>query len=96
MPQTLGASVYSTRTSRRYCPPFVYALLPGKSQEVYTAIWDQIRSLVGEGAGAERLVTMDFGRSGVSALEATPPYAAAAGCYFHLGKSVYRGSMFLV
>ena len=53
-------------------------------------MWEQIRVLAGEGAGAERLVAMDFERSPINALDATFPYAAVDGCYFYLGQAVYR------
>ena len=92
VPQTLGAAVYSARTSRRVLSSLRIRPPPGKSQDVYTTMWGKIRVLVGEGAGAERVVAMDFERSSVNAPDATSPYAEVGGRYFHLGKSVYRRS----
>ena len=33
---------------------------------------------------------MDFERAAINAVEETFPQATVAGCYFHLGQSVYR------
>ena len=46
----LWAQLYTVRALvGGYCLPCVYALIPGKSQEVYTTMWEQIRVLAGEG-----------------------------------------------
>ena len=73
-----------------YCLPCIYALLPGKSQGVYNTMWGRIRELVGEHADKERLVTMDFERASINAVEAAFPQVAVGGCFFHLGQAVYR------
>ena len=44
----------------------------------------------GEGAEAARMVDVDFGRASINAITAMFPEARVAGCYFYLGKSVYR------
>ena len=54
-------------------------------------MWGKIRALVGDGADAGKLVTADCDRSDINAPDATSPYAAVAGRYFHLGESVYMG-----
>ena len=51
----------------------------------------QIREMVGEDyADAARMATVDFERASINAVAATFPEARIAGCYFHLGQSVYR------
>ena len=49
-----------------------------------------MRELVGEDADKRRVLTVDFERASINAFEAAFPDSVAAGCYFHLGQSVYR------
>ena len=54
-------------------------------------MWRQIRALVGEeDADAARMTTLDFARASINAAAAMFRDARIAGCYFHLGQSVYR------
>ena len=74
-----------------YRIPCIYALLPDKSQETYIRMWREIRNLAGPGDdGQERLVTMDFERAAINAFLEKFPQSNVAGCFFHLGQSVYR------
>ena len=87
----LWAPLYTSRAlAEGRCLPCVYAILPGNPQRAYAAIrGGEIRALVGEGAGAERLVALDFERPSLNFIDATPPYAEVVGCYFYLGQSVF-------
>ena len=74
-----------------YCLPCIYALLSDKSQETYIRMWREIKNLAGpEEDGQERLVSMDFERAAINAFPETPPQSDVAGCFAHLGQSVYR------
>ena len=54
-------------------------------------MWRQIRALVGEEEeDAARMVTVDFERASINAVAAMFRDARIAGCYFHIGQSVYR------
>ena len=54
-------------------------------------MWRQIRALVGEeDADAARMTTLDFARASINAAAAMFRDARIAGCYFHIGQSVYR------
>ena len=87
----LRAQVYAIHAvSSGYCIPHIYALLPGKSQGAYATMWGQVRDLVGDEADRERLPTVDFERAAINAFGETPPQSKVAGCYFHLGQSVFR------
>ena len=92
----LWIQVYTIHAvSEGYCIPCIYALLPGKSQGAYETMWGQVRELVGEDADKRRVLTVDFERASINAFEATFPDSVAAGCYFHLGQSVYRRAKLL-
>ena len=71
--------------------PCAYALLPNKTTETYATMWNAIRAQVGdEAADADRLLTVDFEQASINAASAAFPRMTFAGCYFHLGQSVYR------
>ena len=73
--------------------PCVYALLPNKTAETYSIMWEAIRANIGqEAADLDRLVTMDFEVASIGAASAAFPGMWFAGCYFHLGQSVYRNA----
>ena len=91
LPEALGPKVYTIHAvSDGYCLPCIYALLHGKSQWAYETMRGQGREIVGEDAGKRRVLTVDFERASINAFEAAFPDSVAAGCYFHLGQSVYR------
>ena len=70
----LWAKLYTVRAVvDGYCLPRIYARLPGKSQDAYTTMRDPIRNLAGEDPDKGGLVTMDFARTSITAVEATPP-----------------------
>ena len=76
--------------SQGYCIPCVYALLPNKTQEKYTRMWGEVRVLLGDDYGKERLATVEFERAAINALTATFPQSAVTGGYFHLWQSRSR------
>ena len=91
MRPNLWAQVYTIHAaSPGYSVPCIYALLPGKSQGAYATMWGQARNLLGDEADRDRLLTVDFERAVINAFEETSPGSAVAGCYFHLGQSVFR------
>ena len=85
---TAGAALYSSRGGWRVCSA---ALPPNKTGGTYERMWRQIRALDGEvGAAAHRLVTVDFERASINAIQEMFPASRIGGCYFHLGQSLYR------
>ena len=90
-PPALWLQMYTTRAViEGYCLPCVYALLPNKSQETYKRMWGEIKNLIGEEVGRERMCTMDFERASINAPLETFPASSVAGCIFHLVQSLHR------
>ena len=81
-------------TAHAHCSGFVipraYALLPNKTAETYSIMWEPIRANIGqEAADLDRLVTIDFEIASIGAASAAFPGVRFAGCYFYLGQPVY-------
>ena len=71
--------------------PCVYALLPGKSRQIYTKMLDVIMQLMPYDvfANPESIMT-DFEIAAMNAFRDRFPDAEISGCYFHLGQSIWR------
>ena len=53
-------------------------------------MWGQVRDIAGNDADRERLRMVDFESAAINAPGETFPKSTVAGCYFHLGQSVFR------
>lgn len=72
--------------------PFVYALLPNKTQESYTTIMDVVVTKCRElrlNPNPDTVIS-DFEQGIINAVSAVFPAADLRLCLFHLGQSVYR------
>ena len=74
------------------CFPFVYALLPSKSERVYRILLREVSTFAEENDITlnPRFVMLDFELSAVNAIRHQFPTARVTGCLFHLGQSIYR------
>ena len=71
--------------------PCVYALLPGKSTDVYIKFIQEVLLLLPAGTVANPAsIMMDFEKAAMNAFEHHFPHAEIAGCYFHLCQSIWR------
>ena len=72
--------------------PAVYALLPGKTQEIYASMLELLIS-VAETKGIElnpKFIIVDFELASINALQHTFPNAKVTGCFFHLCQNIQR------
>jgi len=71
--------------------PCVYALLPGKNEEIYNKMLYEVLQLIPPGLSCNPVTIMtDFEKAAMNAFQRNFPSAEVAGCYFHLGQSVWR------
>ena len=71
--------------------PCVYALLPGKKQVDYEKMLDLIISYIPDDIeAAPTSIMTDFEPAAINAFKAKFKEAEVAGCFFHLGQSVWR------
>ena len=69
--------------------PCVYALLPGKSREIYENMLDEIINLFPQIPDPDSIM-VDYEQSAILAFTEKFPMSEIAGCYFHLGQSFWR------
>ncbi|XP_069983740.1 uncharacterized protein [Penaeus vannamei] len=71
--------------------PCVYALLPGKNEEIYNKMLYEVLQLIPPGLSCNPVTIMrDFEKAAMNALQRNFPCAEIAGCNFHLVQSVWR------
>ena len=70
--------------------PCVYALLPGKSEQVYSRMIEVIKNLVPNLDFNPVSIMTDFEKAAMNAFGTHFPNADISGCYFHLGQSAWR------
>lgn len=68
--------------------PCVLALLPGKSQEIYSRLFIALKNLIPE-AAPTRILT-DFEMAAMNSFQEVFPTAQISGCFFHLSQAVLR------
>lgn len=68
--------------------PCVLALLPGKSEEIYTRLLSALKNLIPE-AAPTRILT-DFEMAAMNSFRVVFPTAEISGCFFHLSQAVLR------
>ena len=89
----LFAQVYTIHGMiENVCFPFVYALLPGKSKEVYTTLFREVTVIAEENDITlnPRNIMTDFELAAMNAIRGQFPNARISGCLFHLGQNIYR------
>lgn len=73
--------------------PLVFALLPGKTEEIYHILFQKLTSYASNELGIQlspRYVMMDFELAVIKASARVFPDSRGKGCLFHFGQSVYR------
>ena len=67
---------------------YIYALLPGRAEQIYRRLLHHIGNL--SPSGAPQSVVTDFELAAINALRVTFPNAEMTGCYFHFGQNIWR------
>lgn len=72
--------------------PFIYALLPSKTEDRYEALFAELIAIAEENDVdlAPTQIMTDFELASINAIQHCFPNARVTGCLFHLGQSVYR------
>lgn len=73
--------------------PFVYALLPDKTEVSYTAVFDAVQERCDQlhiQCSEPETVVNDFEMAIINAVKAKHPRSSLRLCFFHLGQSAYR------
>jgi hypothetical protein len=68
--------------------PCVYALLPGRSEDIYTRLLDIVIAMANR-ANPVSVVT-DFELAAIKAFQSKFPTASISGCMFHFGQCIWR------
>ena len=68
--------------------PYIYALLPGRSEEIYRHFLDHVVRLVPAVNPAS--VVLDFEITKMKAIQAQFPGTMISGCMFHFGQCLWR------
>ena len=71
-----------------YMLPCVYALLPNKRQDTYTALFHALLNINPQ--LSSRSVMIDFEMDSMDAIQGVFPNAIVQGCFHHLSQSIYR------
>ena len=71
------------------CLPLLYALLPGKAEDVYVRLFTAVRGLLPYGKLPTSCM-MDFETAAHKAWKTCFPLAALSGCLFHHGQCIWR------
>ena len=67
--------------------PFVYAYMPGKTEELYTEFFTVERNKT---QGKPEVIICDFEKASINACRTVFPATDFSGCLFHLTQNVYR------
>ena len=72
--------------------PFIYALLPNKSQFIYEKFWRMLKSaaLKSKMNFEPKEVFCDFETSAINAVHCIFPKSVVKGCFFHYTQSIWR------
>ena len=72
--------------------PLLYALLPSKTEQCYTKLWDFVFSLCTQNdvTFTPRAISVDFERAMINVIQAMLPNTRISACRFHLGQSFWR------
>lgn len=68
--------------------PCLYVLLPNKTQETYTRLFQVLRTMQPD--FAPLTITMDFEKAAINAANTVFPNVQIQGCFFHLAQAIYR------